>query len=71
MKSMIKKITVGLMVGGCALSTFADAVSELQAAAEAQITSVLTAVTAICVAGFAITCVFWAVRKMRSGVKSA
>ncbi len=49
----------------------ADEISELQTAATEKITAVVAAVVVVIVAGFAITGLMWAARKMKSSLTSS
>ena len=49
----------------------ADEISDLQTAATDKITAVVTAVTVVIVAGFAITGLMWAARKMKSSLRAS
>lgn len=70
----VKKILIGLFVGlGFHVACFAEnaGITSMQTEAEGLITDALAAVTAIVVAGFAITGIMWAARKVRGGIRSS
>lgn len=72
-KQVFRYVLGGAIIcgAGSVMAEGSDVISSMAASATSLITSAVTAVSALCIAGFAIAGAMWGARKIKSGIKSA